>query len=259
MRRIRGLSSWYTVAVDLTTQTNYNLYTFLQTKGWSNTSKKLRAFITIPSGVVIYSNNPSTPAFTVGNQFRSYDILQIINNGSIIGSGGASGAGGSTNGNPGGTGGTAISLSSNCYVYNQNGIIYGGGGGGGGNGGTLVTGFNCGINIYGCGGCDGCCTSPCGLRCPDVGCACNGCSNCRRCDSGSNYSYNNTGSSGGKGQGYNSAAATNGGTYGNNGTAGSNGSYTGGAGGSAGKYIENSSNVVNGILNIGGTKLGLYN
>jgi hypothetical protein len=251
MRRIRGLSSWYTVAVNLTTQANFNLYTFLQTRGWSNTSKKLRAIINIPSGVSIYSTSPTTPSFVIPNSFRSYDIIQITNNGSILGDGGVAGVGNQNgNGSSGGTGGTALHIQNttcnNLDIIN-NGNIYAGGGGGGGGAGTRTI-----VNIGCAPGCDGCYCSNRGY--PLGGAGNDGSANCRcadrwgpceRCYSGSGGGSGGIGQGHGQNQTTGSSGGGNGGGYGTNGSSGTSAStYLGGSGGLSGYYLQRSASAL---------------
>jgi hypothetical protein len=130
--------SGYNVALTLNTSQNVNLYNFIiANSGWRNTSKKLKAIITIPAGQTIYSTNPLLPALTVpadgAASFRSYDYILIRNFGTIAGAAGVAGLG-AINGTDGGIGGTAIRALRNLSINNQ-GNIYGGGGGGGGGGG----------------------------------------------------------------------------------------------------------------------------
>jgi len=89
--------------------------------------------ITINNGVYVYSPSTATPAFSVSS-FASGDTVKIINNGAIIGAGGAGGTGANYNGSAvaGGTGGTALYSRFATSVQNNGGIAGGGGGGGGG-------------------------------------------------------------------------------------------------------------------------------
>ena len=170
-------SSWLTVIDTITTnQTNLNLYTYISglallRHGWTRAAgKKLRAIITIDDGVSITSNNVLTPALTLpadggAAAFRSYDLVMLINNGTIAGAPGAAGALGRVGGD-GGNGGTAIEANRTLFLTNNN-EIYGGGGGGGGGGGYIqkaAGNFNCN------GG------SPCENDCPGGTCVenCNG-------------------------------------------------------------------------------------
>jgi hypothetical protein len=89
--------------------------------------------ITINNGVYVYSPSTATPAFSISN-FASGDTVKIINNGAIIGTGGAGGTGANYGGSAsgGGTGGTALYSRFATSVQNNGGIAGGGGGGGGG-------------------------------------------------------------------------------------------------------------------------------
>lgn len=173
-------SSWLTIIDTITTNTtNLNLYTYisglaLARFGWTRAAgKKLRAIITIDDGVNIYSNNTNTPALLLpadgANTFRSYDLVMLINNGTIAGAPGAAGAPGRNGGN-GGNGGTAIQASRTLFLTNNN-QIYGGGGGGGGGGG-----YN--QKAAGNVNCNG--GSPCPDNCPGGTCVdnCNGSTFC---------------------------------------------------------------------------------
>jgi hypothetical protein len=140
---INRFSSWYTVIIDLTTRSNVNIYNLITSNSqWTNNSKKLRAFITIPNGNTIHSTSASIPAITIPNQFRYYDRITIVNNGTIVGASGVGGAGGigrtSPNGSAGGVGGTALLIQNNIFLEN-NGLVTGGGGGGGGGAGFYYT------------------------------------------------------------------------------------------------------------------------
>ena len=110
---------------------NLNLRTYLVNAGWNQTQPVI-AYIS--AGVYISSNTVSTPALTVDGSFPGG--LWIINNGFIVGMGGAGGRGRSwvtTDGTFGSSGGPALSVSSAVNIRN-NGTIGGGGGGGGGGG-----------------------------------------------------------------------------------------------------------------------------
>jgi hypothetical protein len=89
--------------------------------------------ITINSGVYVYSPSTATPAFSISS-FTSGDTVKIINNGAIIGTGGAGGTGANYGGSAsaGNDGGTALYSRFATSVQNNGGIAGGGGGGGGG-------------------------------------------------------------------------------------------------------------------------------
>jgi hypothetical protein len=119
-------------------QTNANLRTLAVNAGWNQSSQVVA---TIAGGIYISSNSTGVPGLTVNGSFPSG--VQLINNGFIVGMGGAGGAGRSMSGNvyagqlagfggaAGSSGGLAMSVSVPLSVTN-NGTIGGGGGGGGG-------------------------------------------------------------------------------------------------------------------------------
>lgn len=116
-------------------QTNANLRTLAVNAGWNQSSKVVA---TINSGVYISANSTGTPGLTINGSFPGG--LNLINNGFIVGMGGAGGVGKSSDGggtpfggSAGSAGGGALSVSSAVTITN-NGTIGGGGGGGGGGG-----------------------------------------------------------------------------------------------------------------------------
>lgn len=123
-------------------QTNANLRTLAVSAGWNQSSKVVA---TISGGVIISSNSTGTPALTVNGSFPGG--VDLINNGVIVGMGGAGGRGASSNlfpnaaGQPGGAGGLALSVSTAVTITNGSGTIAGGGGGGGGGGNFDSKGF----------------------------------------------------------------------------------------------------------------------
>ena len=80
----------------------------------------------VSSNVYVYSTSTASPALTITGATAG-DTITLINNGFIIGMGGA---GASTNGGAGSAGGPAINLGYNISLTN-NSYIAGGGGGGG--------------------------------------------------------------------------------------------------------------------------------
>lgn len=119
---------------------NYNLKSSAIAAGWDQV-RALAATITINSGVYVYSTSTGAYSFQTGSTFPAGTVLNLINNGIILGMGGAGGSGGSSvysppvanNGNPGSAGGPAL-LASYAINITNNGTIAGGGGGGGGGG-----------------------------------------------------------------------------------------------------------------------------
>ena len=134
----RGKSSSFRFNITTNT-TNANLRTLAINAGWDTTSK---VEATVNSGVYVYSTTTATPGLTIDGSFPGG--VELINNGYIIGMGGA---GGSTA--AGFAGGPAISLGTDCFITNNsyiageggggsayaNGNAGGGGGAGGGTGG----------------------------------------------------------------------------------------------------------------------------
>ncbi len=128
---IRGREDIYNINIDSDTY-NYNLASQL-----GNPSNLAIVFVTVDSGVTIGSTSTSTPAFTTGN-LPSGSIVNLVNNGNIIGAGGKGGGGGNgfcTNGAPtttGENGGNAIEVLNSEVAIDNSGLITGGGGGGAG-------------------------------------------------------------------------------------------------------------------------------
>lgn len=114
--------------------------------------------VTIDSGVTVGSTTTSNPAIDTGTGWPAGTIIKLVNNGTIVGKGGAGGDGAdvtcpSTCGNAvaGSNGGDAINMQHDLTVTN-NGIIGGGGGGGGGAGGAVGPSSNAGGGGAGGGG-----------------------------------------------------------------------------------------------------------
>jgi len=130
-------------------QTNANLRTLAVNAGWDQSSKVVA---TINGGVIVSANSTGTPGLVINGSFPGG--VELINNGTIAGMGGAAGAGASwfkpykeavINGNAGLSGGLALSVSTAVSITN-NSII--GGGGGGGGGGGANTAFIGGVRRY---------------------------------------------------------------------------------------------------------------
>jgi hypothetical protein len=130
-------------------QTNANLRTLAVNAGWNQSSKVVA---TIGSGVYISSNSTGTPGLTVNGSFPGG--VWLVNNGFIIGMGGAGGAGSDagSDGVAGGGGGLALSVSVAVTVTNNGTIGGGGGGGGGGNAVVYIDSFFFIFDFYGGGG-----------------------------------------------------------------------------------------------------------
>ena len=130
-------------------QTNANLRTLAVNAGWNQSSKVVA---TIGSGVYISSNSTGTPGLTVDGSFPGG--VDLINDGFIIGMGGAGGAGSDAGGDgvAGAGGGLALSVSVAVTVTNNGTIGGGGGGGGGGNAVIYIDSFLFIFDFYGGGG-----------------------------------------------------------------------------------------------------------
>ena len=86
--------------------------------------------LTINGGVFVSSASTGTASFIVNTSWAAGDTVTIVNNGTIVGRGGAGGS----NGGSGGAGGTGLQVLRATSVNNVNRIAGGGGGGGGGGG-----------------------------------------------------------------------------------------------------------------------------
>jgi hypothetical protein len=124
-----------TVVTIASSTNNLNLWSYLLANGFATAGTPGIWVVTIASGVVIGSSSTSTPSFDTG-VFPAGSTLQIINNGTIVGSGGN--GGGSlahscalpTGAEVGSNGGPALRAQLALTIINNN-AIWGGGGGGG--------------------------------------------------------------------------------------------------------------------------------
>ncbi len=119
---------------------NYNLRAAAVAAGWDQVVRLL-ANVTINAGVYVYSPSTANYAFDTGTGFTAGSTLVLINNGYIVGMGGAGGRGGAGDYTPaavpGSAGGPALRAQNAIFLTN-NGTIGGGGGGGGGGSGTYT-------------------------------------------------------------------------------------------------------------------------
>ena len=109
--------------------------------------------ITVNAGIYLYSTSVGTPGLTISGPTTG-DTITLVNNGYIMGQGGAGAASNSPSANPGGT---ALSIGYPITINNTNPAAYIGGGGGGGRsavggGGGGAGGGNGGYAPYGPGG-----------------------------------------------------------------------------------------------------------
>jgi len=114
---------------------NYDVYT---NRGPTYIPGIANIVVTIPAGTTVGSTSTGAYSISVPSAFSPTDTVTIVNNGVILGMGGAGGAGGpgvgpSGTGSPGGPGGSAIYVNRPTTITN-NGVVAGGGGGGGGGG-----------------------------------------------------------------------------------------------------------------------------
>jgi hypothetical protein len=123
-------------------QDRANLRSLAVAAGWNQSSAVIA---TLAGGVWIYSATTATPALTIDGSWPGG--VTLINNGNIVGMGGAGGGGGNTLGS-GGNGGTALAVSVPVTIQNNSNVAGGGGGGGGGGYGAYTYNY---VN-YGAGG-----------------------------------------------------------------------------------------------------------
>ena len=139
----------FTISADVA---NINLRTVAVTAGWDQV---LPVVATIGAGINIYSTSTATTALTIDGAWAGG--VTLVNNGNIVGKGGAGGSGGNPdtaggtqgNGTSGTAGGKALAVTVAVSIDNTSGIIGGGGGGGGGGGASYTSGsFGGGGNTY---------------------------------------------------------------------------------------------------------------
>jgi len=125
----------YTINITSDVQ-NYNLATEMAALGWTSAAGTFTANITVGAGVYIWSDSTAIAAFDTGTFGGiTNNVINITNNGYIMGKGGVGGSGGvglSAVMVVGGNGGPAINLQHNVTIVNNTGAFIGGGGGGGG-------------------------------------------------------------------------------------------------------------------------------
>lgn len=108
MSNFYGKANQFSLTIS-TNQTNANLRTLAVAAGWNQSTKVVA---TINSGVYVSSNATGTAALTVNGSFPGG--VEIVNNGFIIGMGGAGGNGRaypSGSGSAGSAGGLALAVS----------------------------------------------------------------------------------------------------------------------------------------------------
>lgn len=133
-----------TITLTPASSANYNIYSAA-----SSPTDKVVVNLNINSGVTLYSNSTGVAALTTGSGWMSGSVININNNGSILGMGGNGGRGGSnyslsTTNTDGSRGGDAIVLNHPVVITNNGSIFSGGGGGGGSTYWDLVNTLSCG-------------------------------------------------------------------------------------------------------------------
>jgi len=125
-----GLVKGGFVFVDVITSdvTNYNLRARAVAAGWDQVVP-LVATTTVNSGIVLSADSTSQYAFDTGATFPAGTTLTLVNNGFVVGMGGAGGAAYTAGSN----GGPALRAQYAIGIDAAGGVIGGGGGGGGGN------------------------------------------------------------------------------------------------------------------------------
>lgn len=107
---------------------NANLATLATNAGWNGSSELVA---TIEPNVYCNSTHYLAYGLIINGSFPGG--VTLINNGYIVGRGGAGGRGSTNTSASGGAGGTALVIQSPVSIYNNGTIAGGGGGGGGGN------------------------------------------------------------------------------------------------------------------------------
>ena len=129
-----GKSASFVKTLTITANTqNYNIRSAAIAAGWDEVTPA-NVTVVINAGVYVGASSTANFGITTGS-FPAGSVITIVNNGYIVGCGGAGGQGGSKygSGGAGGAGGSAISMNYPVTIQN-NGSIFGGGGGGGGGG-----------------------------------------------------------------------------------------------------------------------------
>jgi hypothetical protein len=134
----------YRTTINLTISANTYNYDV-----WANTAANpsynagfTDVILTVNPGIFVGGNTPASYAMLVPSAFNAGDSVTIVNNGSILGAGGAGGDGGGAGptpndlGRPGAASGNSVYVNRPTTITNNGSIFSGGGGGGGGNGGN---------------------------------------------------------------------------------------------------------------------------
>jgi len=137
-----GKAKRVVIALTISADTaNYDLYA---NRGANYAAGYTDITLTINSGVTVSSASTASYALSV-NGFTSGDTVSIINNGTVVGAGGAGGRGANSSSAPanavaGSAAGPALYLNYASSITNNGTIAAGGGGGGGGSGRSYASG-----------------------------------------------------------------------------------------------------------------------
>lgn len=128
----------YTLTI-ISDVSDYNVRTAFINKYGSIPTVPYALVVTVNSGIIVSATTTATNGISWGTPWTGTPNFYFINNGYIVGKGGAGGAGGDNiNSNPpedGFAGGNAINLNGETVaITNGSGFIWGGGGGGGAGG-----------------------------------------------------------------------------------------------------------------------------
>jgi len=127
-----GASTAFNITISANTF-NYNLRAAAVALGWDQV-RPLVCTVTINSGIYVGSTSTGAYAFSIDGSYPVGSVLNIVNNGYILGCGGV---GGNAPNGTGGSGGPALFASTAVNITNNQTVGGGGGGGGGGYGAEL--------------------------------------------------------------------------------------------------------------------------
>jgi hypothetical protein len=241
MQNLQNKSNRVTASATISTDTAGYVLNTAKATGYS--AGKTDMTLTIAPSVNVYAASTGSYALTVDTSWAVGDTVTIVNNGVIVGRGGAGTTGsvsygGYNRATPGGAGGPALLVQRAITMNNLNRIAGGGGGGGGGNWGLIPLGK--GTKDTGGGGGGG------GLSFGTAGNGGRSNDNTANGSPGAAGTVNTAG--GGGGGGGNNGPSNNGGSGGGYGSSGSGGGAgqmpgAGPSGGSAGACIVGNSNI----------------
>ena len=128
------IASGSRVVINLTISANTKNYNIFSNKGGTYSAGLSDITLTINSGIIVGSTSTSTYGLDTGTGWTTGDTITIVNNGYIVGKGGA--------GSTPTAGGPALHVQYATSINNGSGYIYSGGGGGAqGQIGTVYSGY----------------------------------------------------------------------------------------------------------------------